>query len=59
MRHGFGGLLPEEDKGVLVHDERVAEHVAPGGRQEVDLLQAVQLPLVELGLALLHVSLHL
>ena len=32
MRHRLGGLLPEGDEGVLVQDQRVREHVAPGGR---------------------------
>jgi len=52
-------LLPEGDEGVLVHDQGVAEHVAPGSSQQVHLLQAVQLQLVEPGLALLYVALNL
>ena len=59
MRHGLGGLLPEGDEGVLVEDERVREHVAARGGQQVHLLQAVQLVLVEPHLALLHVALDL
>ena len=59
MRHGLGCLLPEGDEGVLVEDEGVREHVAPGGGQQVHLLQAVQLVLVETHLALLHVALNL
>ena len=86
MRHGLGGLLPEGDEGVLVQDQRVREHVAPGekgqinshfkklitfftipislthkpgGCQQVHLLQAVELVLVEPHLALLHVALNL
>ena len=29
MVHCLGGFVPENDEGVLVHDEGVGEHVAP------------------------------
>ena len=29
MVHGLGGLVPEGDQGVLVHNQRVGEHIAP------------------------------
>jgi hypothetical protein len=59
VRHGLGRLLTEENEGVLVHDERVRKHVAPRGGQQVNLLKAVQLVLVETGLALLNMTLNL
>ena len=38
MRHGLGGLLPEGDEGVLVQDQRVREHVAPGEKEQINSL---------------------
>ena len=59
MIHCLGCFVPEGDEGVLVHDEGVGEHVAARGGQQVDLLHAVQLELVEPLLARLDVALHL
>lgn len=59
VTHGLGGLGPERDERVLIHDEGVREHVAPGGRQEVNLLEDVQLQLVKTLLALFDMALDL